>query len=277
MVSRRFSDLQSGNFPQDSDVIGIERTDGVSYKLTFGQLAMFAAQRAAMLVADADGSSEDASVIPGPAGAAGAAGIAGRDAPIIYLEADPAEEVLPIPGATGATGAAGTNGTIGRDGNTIFLEPDAPEEPRMIPGPAGASGAAGTSGTNGRDGITVWLEPDVPEDPQVIPGPQGPQGTSGSGGGLTYTAFTQNLGAGDRSGTFDITGLSSLTADKVVSVVQTMAQVASRGNARDEFEMDPIILTGYVLNTTTIRCLWSMVNDKSVAVGTYAFAYCVSG
>ena len=89
---------------------------------------------------------------------------------------------------------------------------------------------------------------------------------------VAFTAFTQDLGASDRSGTFDLTGLSGLTADKPVQVFQTAAAIASKGNARDEPEMDQIQVTGYVVDTTTIRCYW---NAPSVVVGTYAFAYLV--
>lgn len=96
---------------------------------------------------------------------------------------------------------------------------------------------------------------------------------SGSGG-LTVTDFTTNLGVARRSGTFDITGLSGLTTDKNVFVMQTSQQISSKGNARDEPEMDQIQVSGYVLNATTIRCFWWA---PSVVVGTYAFAYAVSG
>lgn len=89
-----------------------------------------------------------------------------------------------------------------------------------------------------------------------------------------YTAFTKDLGAAQSAGTFDITGLSGLTADKVVSIVQTAAAISTKGNARDEPEMDLIRLTGYVVNATTIRAYW---NASGVVVGTYAFAYQVAG
>lgn len=97
---------------------------------------------------------------------------------------------------------------------------------------------------------------------------------SGGGGGGSYTDFTKNLGASRRSGTFDITGLSGLTPDKVVSIVQTAAQIASKGNARDEPEMDLIRLTGYVVDANTIRAYW---NASGVVVGDYAFAFMISG
>jgi len=111
--------------------------------------------------------------------------------------------------------------------------------------------------------------------PYVIPGPVGPQGPAGGGGGGAYTDFTKDLGAARRSGTFDITGLSGLTAGKVVSIVQTAAQIATKGNARDEPEMDQIDVTGYVVDANTIRAYWFSANG-SVVVGTYAFAYLVS-
>jgi hypothetical protein len=97
---------------------------------------------------------------------------------------------------------------------------------------------------------------------------------SASGGGLSYTKFTQDLGTAYRSGTFDLTGLSGLTADKVVNLVQTADAISSKGDARDEAEMDQIRLTGYVVDAATIRCYWQAPN---VVVGTYAFAYAVSG
>lgn len=98
-------------------------------------------------------------------------------------------------------------------------------------------------------------------------------GGGGPGGNPTYNAFTKDLGVAKRSGTFDITGLSGLTADKVVNIVQTNAQISSRGNARDESEMDHISVTGYVVDATTIRAYW---HAPSVCVGEYAFAYWVS-
>lgn len=96
---------------------------------------------------------------------------------------------------------------------------------------------------------------------------------AGDGGGLTLTAFSQDLGVSDRAGTFDITGLSGLTADKPVLIMQTAAPISSKGDARDELELDPIQASGYVVNSTTIRVYWWA---PSVVVGTYNFAYGVS-
>jgi hypothetical protein len=88
------------------------------------------------------------------------------------------------------------------------------------------------------------------------------------------TAVVKDLGVARRSGTFDITGLSGLTAEKVVVIVQTAAKVASKGDARDEFEIDGVQATGYVVDATTIRVYWWA---PSVVVGDVAFAYAVSG
>ena len=96
--------------------------------------------------------------------------------------------------------------------------------------------------------------------------------TSSPGGSPTFTAFTQDLGVSDRSGTFDIIGLSGLAADKPVMIMQTAAAISSKGNARDEPEMDQIQATGYVVDSSTIRVYWTA---PTVVVGTYAFAYLV--
>ena len=94
----------------------------------------------------------------------------------------------------------------------------------------------------------------------------------GGGSPTAWSAFTKDLGTARRSGTFDITGLSGLTAEKPVDIMQTAAKITSKGDARDEAEMDLIKLTGYVVDATTIRAYW---HAPSVVVGTYAFAYLV--
>lgn len=122
------------------------------------------------------------------------------------------------------------------------------------PGPQGEDGLDGERGPKGDTGAT------------------GAQGTSG--GGLTFTALIKDLGVSNRSGSFDITGLAGLTADKQVLVSQSAAVIASKGNARDELEIEPIHATGYVVNSSTLRVYWNAAN---VVVGEYAFGYTVSG
>lgn len=120
----------------------------------------------------------------------------------------------------------------------------------------------------------------IPVTDLVLPGgstnflrEDGTWAAAGGGGSTTFTAFSQDLGTARRSGTFDLTGLSGLTADKPVMIVQTAAPIATKGNARDEPEMDQIQATGYVVNATTIRVYWQA---PSVVVGDYNFAFLVS-
>lgn len=87
-----------------------------------------------------------------------------------------------------------------------------------------------------------------------------------------YVPFVRTLGAAGRSGSFDVTGLTGLTAGGLVLVAQTAAAIASRGDASDEPEMDAIAATGYVLNATTIRVHW---RATGVVVGDYSFVYCI--
>lgn len=97
---------------------------------------------------------------------------------------------------------------------------------------------------------------------------------TGGGGttGVVWTPFTQDLGTSNSSGHFDITGLSGLTPDQIVDVIQTALPIASKGDSRDEFEMDAIQLTGYVVDASTIRVYWWA---PSVVVGEYELAYAV--
>jgi hypothetical protein len=55
---------------------------------------------------------------------------------------------------------------------------------------------------------------------------------------------------------------------------QSAAAISSKGDARDEPEMDQIQITGYVVSSSSIRFYW---HAPSVVVGTYAFAYLVGG
>jgi hypothetical protein len=131
----------------------------------------------------------------------------------------------------------------------------------------GANAIDGTKIFRGATSGHVLTSNGAGADPTYQPG-------GGPGGAPTYTAFAKNLGTARRSGTFDITGLSGLTADKFVDIRQTAAAITSKGSARDEGEMDSISLTGYVVDATTIRAFW---NATGVVVGDYQFAYLVSG
>lgn len=214
---------------------------------------------------------------PGPAGSPGVAGAAGSGGP--GPPGDDGEDAFvypPMPGPAGAAGAPGVPGAAGSggpgppgdDGEDAFMYPP-------MPGPAGPAGGAGVPGAAG---VAMPGPPgDDGEDAfqYMIPGPPGPQGPPGAGGGGgSMTDFTKDLGASERSGTFDLTGLSGLTAEKVVTIVQTAAKITSKGDARDEFEVDAIQLTGYVVDASTIRAYWWA---PSIVVGTYAFAYSVNG
>lgn len=141
-------------------------------------------------------------------------------------------------------------------------------------GPAGVNGVAGATGISGQSGPATFLLDEAMDGDMGPPGPAGAQGAAGVGSGGTFTDFTKDLGAARRSGTFDITGLAGLTAGKNVTILQTAQVIASKGDARDEAEMGQIQVTGYVVDATTIRAYWQA---PSVVVGTYAFAYQVSG
>lgn len=92
----------------------------------------------------------------------------------------------------------------------------------------------------------------------------------GGGGAPDWTAFSQDLGAARRSGSFDLTGLSGITPDLLYLGVQTSAPISSKGSAQDEPEMDMIELVGIGIDSSTIRWRWWA---PSVVVGTYNFAY----
>lgn len=68
-----------------------------------------------------------------------------------------------------------------------------------------------------------------------------------------------NLGSVKRSGKFTITS-SGLTPGKSVMIQQAMGPYTGKGTLADEAEMDMIIATGVVTNSTTITCHWSSHN-----------------
>lgn len=212
-----------------------------------------------------EGGDDSGGGAPGTQGAKGDTGATGPagSVSLVMISDDPVpEDPIIVKGDTGLTGPTGAAGAAGVS-IPILLEPDLPEDPIIIKGDKGDTGSAGLAGSPGSVGFP--MEPELPEEPLNIPGPKGDL--------ASMVDFTQDLGVSDSSGTFDITGLSGLTVDADVTVVQTAQPIASKGNARDEFEMDAIQLTGYVLNSTTIRVYWWSPN---VVVGIYAFAFAVS-
>lgn len=112
------------------------------------------------------------------------------------------------------------------------------------------------------------LDAEDPEFPYLIPGPRG--ATGAAGGASSWNAFTQDLGVATRDGSFTYSSASGLTTDQVVEVIQTAAQISSKGNAQDELEFDAITLTAIALSATSFKAYWQA---PSTVVGTYAFAW----
>ena len=99
----------------------------------------------------------------------------------------------------------------------------------------------------------------------------------GGGGTLTLTEIEVSLGSVARySGSFDITGLSGLTPNAQVLIVQKAAAYTSKGNRQDEAEMDQVHCTGYVVDASTIRAYWVCMPHGGPMVGNVKFGYAVS-
>ena len=104
----------------------------------------------------------------------------------------------------------------------------------------------------------------------------GATGAAGSSGTtlLTLTEVEKDLGSQPiTAGTFDITGLSGLTAGKQVLVSQKAAAYTGKGSYYDEPEMDHIDATGYCVDAPTIRVYW---NSPTLVAGYVKFGYQVS-
>ena len=97
-----------------------------------------------------------------------------------------------------------------------------------------------------------------------------------AGGGLTLTTFEKDLGAiALKGGSFDLTGLSGLTADKQVIANQAHAAYTGKGTLKDEAEMDQAFISGYVLSATSIRFRW-FCGRFGALKGNVKFNYAVS-
>lgn len=99
--------------------------------------------------------------------------------------------------------------------------------------------------------------------------------TAGSGT-FALTTVEKDLGTLPLySGTFDITGLSGLTPNAPVLVVQAAGPYTSKGDRQDEAEMDIVNATGYVVDATTIRVYWTCPPYSGPMSGNVKFNYVV--
>lgn len=85
----------------------------------------------------------------------------------------------------------------------------------------------------------------------------------------------KSVGVSGRRGTFDVSVPRWMSVGSPVTVRHVAAPVPSKGNARDEIEMDPIIATGYVVSVGTLRVHWASA-ARSIIVGDVAFGFTAS-
>jgi len=101
---------------------------------------------------------------------------------------------------------------------------------------------------------------------------------SSAAGAPTFASTEKDIAACPcYSGTFDITGLSGLTAAKRVLIWQEVGPYTGKGDATgsiDEVEMDMVTATGYVVDATTIRAYWTCPQR---VMGNVKFQYLVGG
>lgn len=94
-----------------------------------------------------------------------------------------------------------------------------------------------------------------------------------SSGGLSLTEIEVDLGSpAMRSGSFQITGLSGLSAGRPVLITQSNGPYTGKGNLADEAEMDQVSVTGKTTSTTAIQCYWT---SSAPVLGNFKFAYVV--
>lgn len=74
------------------------------------------------------------------------------------------------------------------------------------------------------------------------------------------------------SGTFDITGLTGLTAGKPVAIWKAAGPYDGKGTLADEAEMDTVTAEGYVVNATTVRVYWTA---SAPQIGDMKFNYLI--
>lgn len=101
---------------------------------------------------------------------------------------------------------------------------------------------------------------------------------TGGSGSFSLTTVEKDLGSIPRySGTFDITGLSGLTPDAPVLIVQAAGPYTGKGDRQDEAEMDLATATGYVVDANTIRVYWTCASGNGPLAGNVKFNYVVGG
>lgn len=76
-----------------------------------------------------------------------------------------------------------------------------------------------------------------------------------------------------RSGHFDITGLTGLTAGKPVMIQQAVGPYTGKGSLADEAEMDQVLVSASVLSATTVRAYWV---STGFVIGNFKFNYMVA-
>jgi hypothetical protein len=89
---------------------------------------------------------------------------------------------------------------------------------------------------------------------------------------VSFTTAEVNLGSKPvPNGSFNIAG-SDFTVGKTVMISQAALPYTGKGTYSDEIEMDQIVVSGYVKDTTTIVCHWG---SNTKVVGNVKFNYLV--
>lgn len=90
--------------------------------------------------------------------------------------------------------------------------------------------------------------------------------------GGTWHTIAEDLGTGRRSGSFTVVHPGGLTSSQTITVQQSSAPIASKGDATDEGEFDQIQAYADFVDATHFKVTW---RAPGVVVGTYNFAYSV--
>jgi hypothetical protein len=206
--------------------------------------------------------------VQGDAGADGDAGPPGTTGPT-----GPAGSAGP-PGADGSDGDAGppgppgANGTIGVDGAAGPAGPPGPQGDPGDPGEMGPPGAAGPTGPIGATGPKGDPGPPGNDGTDGADGPMGPPGANGATGatgpagvsGAIASTATISLGSEPAlSGTFQITGLSSLSVGAPVPVF--LAVISTDPTESEE----QIAISGIATSASVVTCYWQSVDGTPKA------------